>query len=125
MKNTAVKYLLILLAVSFILLIIISYLLYLKKSPPPAVALPLEGTIGTVVDVSIQPDGKVELIVDDKTYLLPSDQKVKLYTSNTESVSITIDQLKKGTIVNVLKFTNPDRYEILGVTDKALSGKLI
>ena len=134
MKNPAIKYLLILLALAFILIITISSLLYLKKSapqanpqstPPSAAAVPLEARIGTVMDVAVQPDGKVKIIVDEKTYLLPPDQKVKLYTSDTESVSVSIDQLKQGTIVNVIKFTNPDRYEVIGVTDKALTGKLI
>ena len=125
MKNPAIKYLLILLALAFILVVTISYLLYLSKSAPPAVALPLEGNIGTVVDVSIQPDGQVKITVDAKTYLLPADQQVKLYTSATETTSVPIGQLKKGTTVNVIKFTEPERYEVFGVTDKALTGKLI
>ncbi len=92
---------------------------------PTAAAAPLEGHIGVVVDLTIQPDGRVEIIMDKKTYLLPASQKVKLYTSETESTSILIDQLKKGTTINIIKFTNPDRYEIYGTTDKALVNKLL
>ena len=131
MKNTITKYLFIFLALVFILVVTISYLLYLKKSapqtltPPSAVSLPLEARIGTVTDVSVQTDGQVKITVDETDYLLPSDLLVKLYTSDTETTPVPIDQLKPGTIVNVLKFTNPDRYEVIGVTDKALSGKLI
>lgn len=97
MKNTVVKYLFILLTISLILVVTISYLLYLKKSapqarpqstPPPAAAVPLEAQIGTVMDVSSQADGKIKITVDEKTYLFPADQKVKLYTSDTETITI-------------------------------------
>jgi len=146
MRNTATKYLLIFLALVFILVVTISYRLYLKKSAPqtnpavtpesgqqeetaappaPMVNAPAEAQIGTVMDVAVQSDGKVKITVGEKTYLLPADQKVKLYTSGTETTSIPISQLKQGTTVNVIKFTNPDRYEVIGVTDKALTGKLI
>ena len=126
MKNTAAKYLFLLLALAFILVVTISYLLYLKKpAPPVAVTPPLEAQIGTIMDVSVQTDGQVKITVDETDYLLPSDLLVKLYTSDTETTPVPIDQLKPGTIVNVLKFTNPDRYEVVGVTDKTLTGKLI
>ena len=97
----------------------------LKKNVPPTVAPPAEGQIGTVMDVSVQADGKVKIIVDEKTYLLPSDQKVKLYTSSTETTSVPISQIKKGTLVNITKFTKPERYEVSGATDKALVDKLL
>lgn len=142
MKNTVTKYLFILLALALILLITISYLLYLKKSTPQAPAFsgkpgqeetaspstvtsPVEGTIGPVTDVSSQPDGQVKITVEGKEFLFPADQQVKLYTSEAETTSVPINQLKQGTMVNVIKFTNPDHYEIVGVTDKALKGKLI
>lgn len=91
----------------------------------PTVPVPVEAKIGTVADVSLQPDGKVQLTVDKKTYLLPSDQKVKLYTSKTETTSVPASQLKKEMIVNIMKFTNPEKYEVVGVTSKTLIDKLL
>ena len=142
MKNTITKYLLILLAISFILVVTISYLLYLKKSappapgliaepgqeetaPPPALAPPLEAQIGTVMDVSVQPDGTVQIIVDEKTYQLPADQEAILHTSLTESSSIPVSQLKKGIMINVIKYINPDKYVINAIVDETLVEKLI
>ena len=90
----------------------------------------VEANIGTVVDLLVKPDGSVTLTLStqptgQKTFQLPSDLKVKLYTSATETTSLPVGQLQKGTIINIGTFKNPDHYQITGVTDKTLSGKLL
>lgn len=100
-------------------------------APATKTATFVEGRIGTVVTLVTKPNGKVQLTIDSggttgqKTYQLPSDQQVKLYTSATETISLPIGHIQKGTIVNIGTYKNPDRYQITGVTDKALQGKLI
>lgn len=150
MKNIIFKFIFILLIIIFIIIIVNIFSLYFKSSSPktgskttsksgpsktvsvspppyisPKVAPPVEAQIGTVTDVSKKPDGKVELIVDKKTYLFQASQKVSLYTSKTASDSVSINQLKKGIMINVIRFTKPDRYEVIGVTDKSLVEKLL
>lgn len=93
--------------------------------------VPVEGNIGTIVDLVTKPDGNVQLTVDggktigQKTYQVPKDLQVKLYTSSTQTTSVPITQLTKGMIVNVIKFTNPEHYVVVGVTDKGLVEKLL
>ena len=151
MKNNISKYLFILFIIILIIVSVNILLFYFKPSGPktsskttskpsqiktvlpspieknisPTVSPPAEGQIGTVVDVSIKPDGKVAVTVDKKTYLFQASQKVSLYTSKTASDSVSINQLKKGTMINVIKFTKPERYEVVGVTDKGLVDKLL
>lgn len=96
-----------------------------EKPTTAAQPVPVEAQIGTVMDVSVQPDGTVQITVDEKTYLLPSDQTVKLYTNATQTTSIPASQLKKEMIVNVIKFSNPQSYVIVGVTDKKFVDKLL
>lgn len=95
------------------------------------VPIPSEGNIGTVVNLVTQPNGTVTLTIDtqgptgQKTYQLPKDQQVKLYTSSTQTTIVPITQLNKEMIVNVIKYTNPERYVVVGVTDKGLVEKLL
>lgn len=141
--QTIVKILVILAVIALVVVLIIAYTNMFKNlkggtsnqetpttaSQPeqaaPVVSAPVEAQIGSVMDVSIQPDGKIQLIVDKKTYLFPSDQTVNLYTSSTQTTSIPMSQLTKGTIVNVMRFTNPQQYKITGTTDKGLIEKLL
>jgi hypothetical protein len=97
----------------------------------PTVEKPVEGQIGTVESVMPKTDGQYELIVVGgtagvkKTYLFPSDQKVRLFTSASESTSVPIGQIKKGTYVIIKKFAKPERYEIIGSTSSEVFAKLI
>ena len=132
MKSTVTKYLLIFLALVFILVVTISYLLYLRKSTPqanpavtPMATSPAESQVGTIIDIVTQPDETITLTIDSqpagqKTYQLPKDQQIILYTSSTETITIPLGQADKGTTVNMKKSTNTEQYKIIGVTDKEL-----
>lgn len=89
---------------------------------PSATIAPTQNETGTVVGVTVAPDGqKVELVTDQKTYLLPINQKVKLYTSETKTSSVFVYELKGGTYLHIIKITNPERYTIYGTVDRALT----
>lgn len=141
--NKISKYLFVLLAIGAVIIVVNVLSIKFKSSrtqyitnstntntTPTVGILPTERLVGEVVDLAVQPDKTVILTVDNKpdgtkSYQLSSNQQVVFYTSSTETKNILIGELQKGNIVRVLKFTNPDRYEISGIMYKELMGKLI
>jgi hypothetical protein len=102
-----------------------------SKQSTPVTPVPVEGQVGAVVAIVTNPDGSIQITVDggkttgQKTYQLPKDQTVKFYTSATQTASMSASQLKKGNMVNVIKFPDPGHYQITGTTDNKLVDKLL